>query len=341
MTLATPRAGGFVLVTTIWALAGLALLASYIDDVTAADVEAARLARQSVEGELLRRSTEATVLYLLATNRMDHRGILLEAKQRFVDEPDLVLPAGDAGKLTFSGETYAAFEGARFAIQEEGGLASVNAPESRPFAVALRYAGVDRAAAERIARRVADYIDTDHTLSLSGAERHDYIRRGRTPPPNWLMISPVELKKVLDVEAEIDAEAWRRLRPLLTSRLMSGYNFNTMPVEALAVNLGVPASVLDALLEARERQPISSLESLAKLTGKRLNIDPLLVSVYPSNNLRIATWREGSARRTVLGITLTPASRTAPWRTEYRYSEPLDDDSGIPKRPATPLLRSL
>ena len=70
---------------TLWALAGLAVLAAYIDGVTASGVRDAIEAKRAIQAELERRSTEATVVYLLATGRMNHRGLILEEEQRFPD----------------------------------------------------------------------------------------------------------------------------------------------------------------------------------------------------------------------------------------------------------------
>ena len=71
------NAGGFVLVATLWALAALAVLAAYIDGVVASDLRSALETKRGLEAELARRSTEATLVYLLATGRMNHRGLIL------------------------------------------------------------------------------------------------------------------------------------------------------------------------------------------------------------------------------------------------------------------------
>ena len=48
-----------------------------------ADVQRAFDEQQLFQAKLERRSTEATVIYLLATNRMNHRALMLEDEQRF------------------------------------------------------------------------------------------------------------------------------------------------------------------------------------------------------------------------------------------------------------------
>ena len=76
-------ARGFILVATLWTLAALAVVAGYVANVVESDVERAIATRHALQDELDRRSTEATLLYLLATTRMSHRGAILETPQRF------------------------------------------------------------------------------------------------------------------------------------------------------------------------------------------------------------------------------------------------------------------
>ena len=198
MRLARRKAQGFVLASVLWVLAALAILAAYVDGLVAPEVERAALARHSLESELARRSTEATLVYLLATGRMNHRGLVWEEAQRFSDalaEGEYLPDDGD-GELRLAGEVYRGLGGARFSLQDEGGLASVNAPGSPLFAALLAREGVARPDIERIVARVADYIDRDGDLTANGAEHDDYRRGGAPPPPNWIMSSPMELRRV-------------------------------------------------------------------------------------------------------------------------------------------------
>ena len=198
---------GFVLAATLWVLAGLAVLAAYIDGVVASDVERAIMAGRSLESELERRSTEATLIYLLATGRMNHHGLILEEEQRFSGSlagmEDEHLPDHGDGELRVRGEVYAGLGGTRFSLQDEWGLASVNVPDFPLLAVLLRRAGLAEVEVQRVLARVEDYIDADEDLTVNGAEHYDYRRHGMPPPADWIMASPWELKKVLGVDALI------------------------------------------------------------------------------------------------------------------------------------------
>lgn len=336
---AANAAAGFILAATLWAIAALAVAGAYINSAVAEDIARGLAIKQGVQDALDRRATEATLLYLIATGRASHRGLVLETPQRFTDDVERPVPGRGDGELTYSGEAYLGIGRTRFAIQEESGLTSVNAPRDPKFHATLRRAGVSRANLRWLVPRVQDYTDTDDTLTLDGAERHDYRRRQQPPPANWRMAGPLELKRVLGVDGLIAAGEWRTLRRLLTVRGSTGYNFNTMHPVVLEALLGVSAEAAAPVIEAREAAPIRSLGDVATLTGVYPRVDPELVRARPSPFLRIAIWVEDGALRAVTGISLTPSSQTAPWRKEYRYWDFVDDAAqGAPRIPQTTLL---
>ena len=328
---------GFVLVATLWALAALAVLAAYIDGVVASDVRDAIEAKRALQAEIDRRSTEATVLYLLATGRMNHRGLILEEVQRFADSlgEDELLPPRSDGELKATGAVYAGLGEARFSLQDEGGLVSVNAPRSAHFQALLAQAGLSSSEVARIVARVEDYIDSDDTLSLGGAERHDYAQQGREPPLNWIMSSPLELGNVLGIDAVITPAQWREMWPLLTMRPVYSYNFNTMRPEVLALLLGLDERGVRRLVEERERAPILRLSQVALLSGRHLDIDEMELRTLPSRFVRVSVWHEGDGSRILTGIALTPLGETVPWQMDYRYREPVSPPTGssTPREP--------
>ena len=341
------NANGFVLVATLWALAALGLLATYVNHVVATDVERATEEKRAFQAELDRRNTEATLIYLLATGRMNHNALVLEEEQQFFDpqRDRTPSPFRVRGELRLTGDTYAGLGQTRFSIQDEGGLVSVNTPRFPPFEALLERIGLDQEEIRQVVARVDDYIDTDHTLNLGGAERHDYRDQGKAPPLNWIMSSPMELGQVLGMESLIPPESRSQLWPMLTMRPVSNYNFNTMHPEILAALLELDEYGVRGVLEEREKGPLTRQTQLAMLSGKHLDIDEMEVAVLPSNFLKLAVWHEAVGPRSVVGIELTPLGETAPWRKDYRYSEPAPqrEDSGIASDPtreaATPLLR--
>lgn len=328
---------GFVLVAVLWVLAALALLAAHIDTVTTAQIDNARLAKRSLERELDRHSTQATVIYLLATNRMNHRGLILETPQRFSET--VALPDRGEGELHVTGQVYAGLGTTRFAMQDEGGLASINQPTVPVFGAVLRWVGIARDDVVRIVARAEDYVDENRTLRLNGAEAGQYRDRGKPPPPNWIMASPLELQRVLGIADVVTPAQWRRLGPLLSIRPPVGYNFNTMPPEVMAALLDLDLPSVQPLLDARAEQSVSRLSFIAMQTGKDPDIDPDDLRPIPSRFLRLTLWHEEDGVRMLAGIELTPFSDVAPWRIDYRYEEPAPEDAvDTPRTVATPLL---
>ena len=374
---------GFVLIATLWTLAAMAVLAAYIDSVASADIERATVAKAALERELARRSTEATLGYLLATGRMNHRGLMLEPEQSFSDVEGNRGPDRSVGVIAASGEAYAGVGGTRFSVQDENGLVSVNYPRTAHFTAALSHVGVASTDVTRIVPRVEDYVDMDDDLRLSGAERFDYERTaapdpaGRTPayrtsvivrardrspvasgtapgpgsrtaaqprppsdfrfpnPSNWTMITPVELKRVLGVDAVITPAQWRRLLPMLTMRQTTGYNFNTMPRDVLESVLELDRGTVNNILAERAERPVSSLNHIAMLTGTHVDMNPEDVRGLPSRFLRVSIWHNASGLRSIVGMALTPYG-DAPWRIDYRYTEPTTEPTEPTAPPGSP-----
>ena len=328
---------GFILAATLWALVALAVLAAYIDRVTATNVETAWQSKLLLEGELDRRSTEATLLYLLGTSRRSHHGLILEpepAPQRIRDTTNREDPQG-SGVLELAGERYAGIGDAGFSLQDETGLVSVNVPTAPAFQAVLQSLGVPEVDVARLVPRIRDYTDLDDDLRLDGAEQFDYARAGRPAPSNWMLLTTSELDRVLGFDGLLDPAQWQRLRAMTTPRLTGVVNFNVMPVEVATALLGIDAAALTPLLEERAEKPIWNVDRVLDLTGQLAPVDPERVIGTPSVYLRLSTWYRGGGPRTVVGIYLTPSSIIAPWRKEYRYSEPNDPEGPHREAPTT------
>ena len=321
--LGKPAAAGFILAVTLWALVALTVVAAYLQGVTATNIDTTYRTKQMLQAELDRRGTEATLLYLLATNRVSPRSLLVEYEQRFSDFDTVLDDEADA-ELSLAGVRYAGLGGVAFSIQDENGLVSVNSPRDAMFRAMMKHVGLADDDVARLIPRVADYIDLDDNLSLDGAETRHYREAELPPPSNWFLSTPMEMKRVLGAADLINDGQWRQLRNMATPRHLLSVNFNTMPEDVAAAVFGVEREALDAFFAERAENRIANMDQLFELTGRRPPVDPGLIAVMPSQFLKITTWWTGGGPRAVVGITLTPASLIAPWRTEYRYSEPAD-----------------
>ena len=332
-------AQGFILVATLWILAALAVLAAYINAVAEANLAQATAIKRAIDEDLALRSAQETLLYLLATNRMNHRGLLLEADQRFAElSPDDLPPVGD-GEFWMNGTVYQGVDGLYFAAQDEYGLVSINQPRAPPFATLLRWFGVGPADRSRLVGRVADYVDADHELTLGGAERFAYQRAGRMPPANWIMATPVEMKRVIGMDQLLTLEQQRLIFPLLTSRPQAGYNFNTMPPEVAGAMLDVDREAAQAVVGQRLQAPIWRSTQLRELSGSAVDIPDEQILRLPSSFVRLMLWRPGRGGRWLVGVEMTPYGESTPWRRDYQYWEPFaGHDPEEPPRLATALL---
>jgi hypothetical protein len=336
------RQSGFILVATLWIVAGLTLLAGYIDRLTDNNVERAFQQQSEIREELDRLNTENTLIYLLSTNRMNHRGVLLEDKQFFsgysFDEESP--PLGPA--LELSGSVYEGLGEVRFSLLDEATLVSVNSPSFPALDTALRTLNINRARREVLLARLADYIDPDHSLSINGAELYEYRSKGIDPPSNFLLNTPLEMLNVLGFEKLLSVEEWSALKSSLSMRQALGYNFNLMRPSLISGVLGVNENVLRPLVLAREQESIRTIRQIEAVLGRiidaSLNEDE--IRAYPSRFIRITTWRRNSRQHHLTGVEFTPFVDYSPWRKDYLYTEQSNEvATGQAKKAISPLLQ--
>ena len=318
------NAKGFVLVTTLWALAALALLAAYINHMVRADVDFAIEDKRVFEAELERRNTEATVTYLLATGRMTIHALILEGTPTFsLGRGGTGRVAGRVvGELRVTAPSTPGLGGVRFLASGRGGLIPVNTPKFPPLAAFLGHMGVPEGDVAQVLARIEDYIDSDDSLSLNGAERHEYRLQDKQAPLNWLMSSPLELMEVLGIDELVAPARWSAVAAAdLTMRPVSGYQLQHHAPEVLA-----PCSIWMhkgcRRAGKRRKGPLSRPHPVAMLSGKA-----------PGNR---SEWMWRWSRPTFLRIVvcmipwashrrryeLTPLGKSAPWRKILRYSDP-------------------
>ncbi len=313
---------GFVLVATLWVLAGLTLLAGYIALLGEKNTDEVLLSKQYFEDELERKSTEATLLYYLATNADSHRGLIIKSEQQFSDnrgeDPVIAVESGDA-ELVFDGTVYKGLGETYFSIQDESGLVSVNSPNIPLLKHSLRSLGVSSANSAIFLDRLNDYLDYDSNTRLNGAEKYEYENRGLSEPANSLMVSPYEIESLLGFDGLLSPKQRDALYPLLTMRQAVGYNINVMPVSVLVVLLGKSEMGLQNLLDFRVDNRISTVRQVEALSGVTVNFRDEDILNNPSRYLRVSVWKGGDDQVMQMGIELMPFVLYAPWRIDYRY----------------------
>jgi len=335
---------GFILVATLWVLAGLGLLASYIDGLTDLNVQRALQHKQNIQLELDLDNTRATLVYLFTTSRMNDRALILEEEQHLVrNEDDVVVPGRDTPEILLNDTVYQGLGDVLFSVQDEGGLAPINSFNFPMFTGMLHSIGLSQTMRSLVIGRLQDYTDANQALSLNGAEFYEYSQKKLPPPANALMKSPLELRMLLGFEEMFTAQQWAKLRPYLTMREVAGYNFNTMPKAILMALFGNRQAVVKAIISLREEERIYSASQIERATGKQFLLDGEDVRDIPSTAIRISLWQKNSRRRTLSGVEFTPSEKSSPWRIDYHYSEQHDEatneqDSDPIKNAPTALL---
>lgn len=334
------RQEGFILVATLWILAGLTILASYIDSLTDINIQQALRQQQEIESEIQRLNTENTLIYLIATNRMTHLGVALEDEQQFTDDIDEPQIASAEHVLKLTDQIYTGLGDVQFSLQDETALVTINSPRFPFLGAALNSVGIERNQASIFKARLEDYIDQDQKLSLNGAEFYDYRVKDLSPPPNYLMATPLELKDLLGFGELMTPQQWHSLKPIMSMRQATGYNFNTMKPALIAALLRVDEQTILPLLEARQKAPIRSVNQVESILRRIIDVDEDEMRVLPSRFVRISTWYRNSGQRYLTGVEFTPFVDQSPWRIDYHYAEQYHEvGSGKPQRAATPLLQ--
>lgn len=336
---------GFVLVATIWTLAAVTLAAGFLALWTQSVLQRAREGQEDVQALVDMNSTQATLLYLFAVQRINLAGLSVPVPPvaasdpraqrnalQYVDEFSTdFMPAG--GEIALDDTVYKGLGRARFSIQDEGGLVPVNFAGSALIENLLGLLSVPVPQRIPLVDKLLDYKDEDDLVRLNGAEAADYKKNGLPLPPNRLLLTSWEAHSVLGWKDQ--KGLWRDGRfGRLTSTVFGGTpNPNTAPDLVLKTIPGVDDETARRIKNARKLMPFASEEALYQAAGKYLGIDEMGLRLLPYKVERISLWREGGRRMKEIHIELTPfpaqvglkpqTTQNRPWVIDYTMELPL------------------
>ena len=315
-----PRpASGFVLAVTLWILAGIAIAVGLMTLWSLQQLEQARLGHERLDDELAANGTRDTLLYFASTRELTLAGLPVEVMSdelratRRLDEMGSLVRDPIGGELALDGTVYEGLRGTRFAIQDEAGLFGVVMPRDLELDGFLISQGVDPEQVPRLRDALLDYIDSDELTRLNGAERREYEREGRPPPPNRRLLTPAEIGRVLGwdaLEPALLAELPERITPYYSGAV----NLNTAPAVLLPHWIPGCPETCDRLVTMRREQPFRSGYDLQARLGIALPGDASIdYRFLADESLRITWWgRAGAAWR--MHVRLTPlADKRGPW----------------------------
>jgi hypothetical protein len=323
------REGGFVLVLVLAMLVVLGLLAGSIAAVTARLLEHAQQRQQAMRDEVDMASTRATVLYLMATQRVTVGGLTVDNLVSFgedgvipmqslagLDENGTLLPVGT--EIALDGRAYRGIGGARFAMQDDNGLFGVNWSPPVRLERLLAQGGQPRPLpAEALFNRIMDYQDSDDLYRLNSMEADGYRAAGMAPPTNLPLATPMELLRVNGWEQALSFLTPIEISDTLTVEAVSVLNVNTAPARVLRTLSGVDEDKAGRAIAYRKLQPFMTDTAFFQFLGLPVTLETP-VAVYPARSGTLKLWPSRGGQVRLVHWRLTPSEdQGRPWREDY------------------------
>jgi len=332
----------FVLIMTLWMIAIITIGVGFFALWTERTLEIALSMQEDLQGEIDMQATEANLLFLLATQPFTIAGMTMPSfkmqdKTKTLDElmdemienmkknknlsnldnesTYSILPVG--GELRLDDRPYFGQGKAFFALQDEGGLLSLNTAEEKVIDRFLGLLGVDEKMRPTLVAKLQDYMDTDDLHRLNGAEKNHYENLNLPLPTNHFLLHPMQSKLVMDWTDQPEIWADQKLLQLTNKNLSTIPNFNTAPALVLQAAYGITADAAEQLVRLRESNPFYRLDSVWQVTGT-FEIDQLYTNFFPIRHLRLTLWYANGKKMRQVHLQLThDIDEFKPWRVLY------------------------
>lgn len=316
-------ANGFILVATLWILAILTIAVSFFALWTERAVQQAQALQMDVQGEIDMQNTLAHLLYLLSTQRVTIAGLTLlpDQQQPANDWGSINLkPVGD--EIALDNQVYYGQGKALFALQDMGGLLSINLIAEDVLGRFLTLLQVKADDQPALIAKFRDYIDPDAFNRLQGAEKQEYQQKRLLPPRNQSLLYPTEAYRILDWPQQKTLWQDERFVQLTQTVLPILPNFNTAPTLVLQAAYNMNAEGAKRVVNLRQTTPFLSIRVIEQTAGIPLNhIEPADINFFASTVLRLTLWYQGARRMRQIQLKLTPTAAGAkPWRIDYNLT---------------------
>jgi len=312
---------GFALVSALWFLALLGLVAVIIESwISAALDRAAALQQRVAAGAASIGATDRTI-FLLANGEASPRGVeLVTAATTRPANPQAAAPnlPRNTPALALDGRPYS-FGGVTLRLQDEGGLYDLSRFSRDSMRALLRGYGVSIAAADRMSAALAVYAKKPADLTARASADAAYARAGLPAPRYARLVTPWELYRVLGW-SQADA-LWRApssLADRVTTGPTGGLNINTTSAEVFAALAGLDEQEAERVVASRSRAPMTDLRDLPAdiAHGEEQHLQTL-----PSGTVRLTLTVAGEPLARIVSIRLTPGG-TAPYRIDFAVDLP-------------------
>lgn len=313
---------GFILATSLWIVAAVALLAALFHGYIERQVEQAASLQDRVRDNLALEGTAATLRYLLATRRVTFAGLTLRPSDQggYISPEGFIDSSPVGGELRLDGAVYSGLGNIRFSIQDLAGQLGLNSPSGPARMREILTRQVGRQAALELVAALEDYIDENRVRRINGAERGEYLFAGQREPTNWYLRTDTELNAVIGWEALLQSEWGPFWRANAGISYTSVVNINTATPELLAELLYVDEIQANKLVAAREQYPFRSLDGVSETLGDRdSRWEEAGFRFYPGGDLQLKLWCEGCNSISVETLQLTENGYYGPWLVYNRY----------------------
>lgn len=341
-----------MLVAVLVAIVLITLLASAVAVVSERAVAEAQAEVDAFEAEVAMVGTRETLLYLLTTQRQTFAGVTVDQQVVWSAgqatalppeglDPDLGtsrLPVGN--EIAMDGSSYLGLGDIRFALQDDAGLFSPNWAYDfyRPGFFSLLEVPPDQWS--RMDATRLDYQDPDSLHRLGGAEAEQYRAEGMLPPTNQVILTPLELRRVLGWNEALEDRSDASVMSLITAARTVLININTAPAAVLRTVPGVDKQLAERIVALREAQPFMLDWKFRQAFDLPLGPDqPVGFLAVGYGTLRL--WHNEAGPVRLVHWTLTPIDEGGrPWRLDYEITLPRDDvaDTTLARPPQTPLF---
>jgi len=331
---------GFVLVTTIWILAIIAMAAGFFAMWTERTIQTAHSLQDDVQAQIDMHNTKVSIIYLLTTQRFSYAGLVIPESEKNNDAGKTdeemfeemlygknisYLPLGS--EILLDDRVYKGLGQARFSLQDESGLLNPNRASLGVFDRFLHLLGIKLELTAPLIAKLQDYTDLGDYHLINGAESYQYEQRDFFPPPNKLFLSTAEVQHVLDWKQHDILWQDHRWLNYTTVRAHGLPRLNTAPAITLQAGYGFDEDTAKRIVAAREIKMPHNEYVLKETTGVDIELyvaDLMDVMFFPSNILRLTLWHENLPYMQRLHLRLTPAAhKQAPWYIEQTLRLPM------------------
>ncbi|PKM08033.1 MAG: hypothetical protein CVV14_05945 [Gammaproteobacteria bacterium HGW-Gammaproteobacteria-4] len=330
------RAHGFILIMVLAMLVVLALLASTVALISERVRDEQFDRQRQFQDALDMASTQATLGYLLTSQRMTFAGLTIDDQVvRTADEERMrddasgqfsFLPVGN--EIRLDGTAYQGIGRISFALQDDRGLIGVNWAWPPWIERVFEQAGVAPSARNTLPSLLLDYQDPDDLYRLNSAERDAYVKDGRPPPSNRTLATPLELRRVMGWDKALSSFDDLAIMDTFTVARSPSINVNTAPVGVLRALTGVDEAAAQRIVAVRSVATLMNISVLGQILGT-MPPEAEMLFLYPSGSGVLKLWSADGGTVRVLHWTITPTDDGSqpwhlrqPWHIDYEFTLP-------------------